>query len=153
MNVRIFHITLVIFISKRNKYLCTTHIILNKHLLSRILNIQIDFVAQLLIGLTTISILYRVFLPLKETDAEGRRIILFRQSSYNPDKHHMDDVLKAMYLVVDVFLETDEIYQITGVVLILDMKGLTTGHMLQFPPTVMKKCMLLWQVGSIHQVR
>ncbi|KAL7631700.1 UNVERIFIED_CONTAM: hypothetical protein RMT77_017993 [Armadillidium vulgare] len=88
-----------------------------------------------------------VFLPLKETDADGRRIILFRQSSYNPDKHHMDDVLKAMYLVVDVFLETDEIYQITGVVLILDMKGLTTGHMLQFPPTVMKKCMLLWQEG------
>ncbi|RXG55516.1 Alpha-tocopherol transfer protein-like [Armadillidium vulgare] len=86
-----------------------------------------------------------VMFALKEKDDKGRTIFMFRQSAYSPDLHHVDDVVKAMYILVDVYAEIDEVSQITGLVMILDMKGLTAGHMLQFPPTVMKKSMVLWQ--------
>lgn len=42
-------------------------------------------------------------------------------------------------MLLDLVLHSDETISIHGVVAIFDMKGVTLGHALQLPPTIIKR--------------
>ncbi|KAB7496405.1 Alpha-tocopherol transfer protein-like [Armadillidium nasatum] len=90
-----------------------------------------------------------VMLPLKDADDKGRRIFICRNSVYDPKEYTIDELTKAIYILIDVFYEVDEIHQITGIVMIMDLKGTTAAHFLQFSPSAMKKSTVLWQDGYV----
>lgn len=58
----------------------------------------------------------------------------------------MDEVFKASCFIGDTLYDEDEILSITGMVQILDMAGMTSGHVLQMTPAISKKAMTIWQV-------
>lgn len=86
------------------------------------------------------------FLPLPGYDHDGRRVIIILAGGHDPKLYSMDEVFKATHLISDIMLEEDEQLSITGVVQILDLKGVTAAHALQMSPPLVKKAMTIWQV-------
>ncbi|RXG73197.1 hypothetical protein Avbf_08551 [Armadillidium vulgare] len=88
-----------------------------------------------------------IMVPLKDLDNKNRRVFLMR-NNYDPRLYDVNALNRAFYMLGDVFYEIDEIHQVTGVVMIMDLKESTTAaHFLLYPPAVMKKAMVLWQDG------
>ncbi|MCL4138598.1 UNVERIFIED_CONTAM: hypothetical protein GTU68_065782 [Idotea baltica] len=87
-----------------------------------------------------------ILLPLRDPDNKGRIVIFFRQGIYKPDEFPVEELTKAVYMIADVFYEEDEVHTITGIVTVMDLEGITAGHMVQYPLPVIKKSMVLWQV-------
>ncbi|KAB7496404.1 SEC14 cytosolic factor [Armadillidium nasatum] len=87
-----------------------------------------------------------IMVPLKDLDSKNRRVFLMR-NNYDPRLYDINALNRAFYMLGDVFYEIDEIHQVTGVVMIMDLKGTTAAHFLVYPPAVMKKATVLWQDG------
>ena len=58
----------------------------------------------------------------------------------------MNDFIRVSSMVFEVFASQDENSSIAGNVVLVDTKGMTPAHMLQFTPTIMKKSAIIWQV-------
>lgn len=86
------------------------------------------------------------FLPLPGYDHDGRRVVIILAGGHDPKLHSMDEVFKATHLISDIMVDEDEQMSITGVVQILDLKGVTAAHALQMSPPLVKKAMTIWQV-------
>ncbi|XP_050697147.1 retinol-binding protein pinta-like isoform X1 [Eriocheir sinensis] len=87
------------------------------------------------------------FLPLPGYDHDGRRVVIILAGGHDPKLHSMDEVFKATHLISDIMIDEDEQLSITGVVQILDLKGVTAAHALQMSPPLVKKAMTIWQDG------
>ncbi|XP_046652805.1 retinol-binding protein pinta-like [Daphnia pulicaria] len=84
-------------------------------------------------------------LPLPGRDDEGRKVIVIRASIHDPYKHKQDDVLKIMNMVVELLCRDDEAISVTGVVCIVDLKGVGMGHAMQMTPSMIRKAVNSWQ--------
>ena len=108
---------------------------------------------------------YRTFLPLPGRDEQGRKVILIRATIHNPYVHKQDTVFKVlkrfsgimhyfkyfrpsqvMNMIVELMCRNDESISVTGVVAIVDLKGVGMGHALQMTPSIIRKAVNSWQV-------
>ncbi|KAB7496406.1 Clavesin-2 [Armadillidium nasatum] len=87
-----------------------------------------------------------IMVALKDLDNKNRRVLIMR-NNYDAKEYELSVLNKAIYMLGDVFYEIDEIHQVTGLVMIMDLKDSTMAHFLLYPPAVMKKAMVLWQDG------
>ncbi|KAK4028900.1 retinol-binding protein pinta-like isoform X1 [Daphnia magna] len=84
-------------------------------------------------------------LPLPGRDDEGRKVIIIRATIHDAYKHKQDDVLKVMNMVIELMCRDDEATSITGVVCVVDLKGVGMGHAMQMTPSVIRKAVSSWQ--------
>lgn len=54
--------------------------------------------------------------------------------------------LKAMNMAVELMCRDDESISVTGVVAIVDLKGVGMGHAMQMTPSIIRKAVNSWQV-------
>lgn len=85
-------------------------------------------------------------LPLKGRCPDESVVVLARPALRNPATTDMNDVSKAILLVMDLLLEEDETVAIKGVELVLDAGPMTWQHASQMNPTVIKKAATIMQV-------
>lgn len=86
-------------------------------------------------------------LPLPGYDANGCKVMVIRNNVHDPHTTSMDQVFKASMMIGDSLFEEDEQSGITGMVQVLDMAGMTSGHFLQMTPALAKKAMIVYQDG------
>ncbi|XP_055371612.1 retinol-binding protein pinta [Condylostylus longicornis] len=79
-----------------------------------------------------------VFLPIQSKPNEPF-IVVIRTAAHDPSKHVFDNVLKCSKMILDLLMRLEPTISKTGVVAILDMKGVSFGHALQLTPNVIKK--------------
>ena len=89
-------------------------------------------------------------LPLRGTDKHGRPIMLSR-NCYEPGEYNVDTMMRAFYMLFDVFILENELHTVVGMTHVQDCEGTRTGHMLMFTPPAMKKMMVIWQVRTIKR--
>lgn len=80
-----------------------------------------------------------VFLPLLEKDKLNRQVVIIRTSAHDPKRHKQDNVFKVDKMILDLLLHLDDMVSVYGIVAIFDMRGVTLGHALQLPPSMIKK--------------
>ncbi|XP_035794957.1 retinol-binding protein pinta-like [Anopheles albimanus] len=86
-----------------------------------------------------------VFLPLLEKDKLNRQVVIIRTSAHDPKRHKQDNVFKVDKMILDLLLHLDDMVSVYGVVAIFDMRGVTLGHALQLPPSMIKKSVESWE--------
>lgn len=84
-------------------------------------------------------------LPLLEYDQLGRRVIVMRGGCINPLIHKAEDVEKVSFMVTETLGKGDEQLPITGLVVIIDMDGLTLEHLTNRSLSLSKKLMKFYQ--------
>ena len=72
---------------------------------------------------------------LPERDANGRRVVFFRASPLDPDKFHLNDVMRAFMLTYEALLVEEEC-QVNGISYIFDEEGTTWGHISMWTPSL-----------------
>ena len=75
----------------------------------------------------------------------GRPIILSRMK-YDTNEFELDTMMKAFYMLLDVFCLENELHTVVGASNLIDCEGMKAAHMLFFTPPAMKKMMVIWQV-------
>ncbi|GJQ86159.1 hypothetical protein Trydic_g13439 [Trypoxylus dichotomus] len=87
-----------------------------------------------------------VILPLtKIANRESPRIMLLRPGEADPSKTKLETFFKLNLMVMDILLNEADDYIICGLVLFLDMTGMSMGHMAQANPSTIKKSMTYFQ--------
>lgn len=90
----------------------------------------------------------RAFLPLLGYDQLCRKVIIMRPGSFDPVLNKPMIVEKANFMVGEVMCHLDPIMFITGVVVIVDMKGYDVNHMAYRSLPMLKKYMRYTQVRT-----
>jgi len=88
-----------------------------------------------------------VVLPLPGYTKDGVKILLGRHGIYEPSKFSADDIMRIYIMITDIMMFEDEPASISGVGIMGDSSGLTFNHTMAWPPTILKKAMVLWQEG------
>ncbi|KAK8375034.1 hypothetical protein O3P69_017775 [Scylla paramamosain] len=88
-----------------------------------------------------------LILPLTARSTQGPLVVLARPAIRDPATTDMNDVAKAMLLMMDLLLEEDEAVAITGVELVLDSGTMTWQHAAQLNPSLIKKSAIIMQDG------
>lgn len=83
--------------------------------------------------------------PLPHPDPKGRKIFLMRVGNYDPAKIKLQDIMKLNYINMDITLREDDRPIICGDVLIMDMRGVTLGHLAQVQPSLLKRASTVYQ--------
>ncbi|GAB0091091.1 hypothetical protein DMENIID0001_058940 [Sergentomyia squamirostris] len=79
-------------------------------------------------------------LPLPIPNEEnGSRILLVKQGAYDPAKISVVDVLKVSYMITDYMIWEDDNCTVAGQTILVDLQGLSFGHLTQVTPTLLKK--------------
>ncbi|MPC26284.1 hypothetical protein E2C01_019420 [Portunus trituberculatus] len=86
-----------------------------------------------------------MILPLTARSTQGPRLVLARPAIRDPATTDMNDVAKAILLLMDLLLEEDEAVAITGVELVLDSGTMTWHHAAQLNPSLIKKAAIIMQ--------
>jgi len=94
------------------------------------------------------SLALGAFLPLLGYDQLCRKVIVMRPGSFNPAVNKPIIVEKANFMVAEVMCHLDPIMFITGVVLIVDMKGYDVQHMTYRSLPMLKKYMRYTQEAA-----
>ncbi|KAH8239426.1 hypothetical protein KR032_004206, partial [Drosophila birchii] len=79
-----------------------------------------------------------VLLPRPLND-NGPRLALVRMAAYDPDKYTFQEVNRASALMQQIMLDEDDVAIVNGMISILDLANVTTGHFLQMTPSYAKK--------------
>ncbi|XP_022226704.2 uncharacterized protein LOC111076939 [Drosophila obscura] len=79
-----------------------------------------------------------ILLPRPLND-NGPRIALLRQAMYDPSVYTFQEVNHAAGLMQQIMLNEDDVAIVNGMVSILDMANVTTGHFLHMTPSFAKK--------------
>jgi len=80
-----------------------------------------------------------VYLPLPGYDKKGRSVIICQVEKINPAKVNLDDILKAVNMVVTTAIDGDEQTVVQGFVVVEDMAGVNLQHISLFDLAKMKK--------------
>lgn len=89
---------------------------------------------------------FRINIPLPMTSGEdGPRIFLISMGRYDPKKFSIDDIFKLYVLFADHLMMEDDNFIVAGQVGILDFSNVTSEHLVQYKPDMVKKMMLLCQ--------
>jgi len=80
-----------------------------------------------------------VSLPLPQTEEEdSARLMLIRMGVYDPSKVSIADVMKVCYMITDLLLWIDDNTTIAGHTILVDLRGLTIGHLTNISPSLIK---------------
>lgn len=78
-------------------------------------------------------------LPLPKVDPKNQsRLFLIRQGAYNPSEISVMDVMKVSYMISDLMMMEDDYTTVAGQTILVDLKGLSFGHIKQQSPTLLK---------------
>lgn len=88
----------------------------------------------------------RLVLPLTGRSSRESLVVIVRPALRNPATTDMNDVTKAMLMMMDLLLEEDETVVIRGVEVVLDSNAMTWQHAAQMNPSVIKKAAVIMQV-------
>ncbi|GLH01798.1 Retinol-binding protein pinta [Gryllus bimaculatus] len=88
-----------------------------------------------------------LFLPLGE-DREGRRVILIRGGGYSPAGIKASDLFKANMMVLETLLLEDDALMVRGQATVLDLAGMTVAHVAHFPPALVRRAMVAYQIAT-----
>lgn len=78
-------------------------------------------------------------LPLPKVDKKNNsRLLLIRQGAYDPNEINVMDVMKVSYMLSDLMMLEDDYTAIGGQTILVDLKGLSFGHLKQQSPTLLK---------------
>lgn len=86
--------------------------------------------------------------PIAKALPNGPQIIVVRPGSYNAEKFHIEEIVRAFMLINDIFLIENDNLAVVGSLSILDLKDVTFAHLLQMQPSVVKKMTMMFQEGS-----
>ncbi|XP_045181950.2 alpha-tocopherol transfer protein-like isoform X2 [Mercenaria mercenaria] len=75
---------------------------------------------------------------LPHRDRQGRRVMIFRPGKWDPTKYAIDDIFRANFISLTKLVEDDET-QITGIIMIADLDGLSLNHAKNISPFYAKK--------------
>ncbi|XP_017127135.1 alpha-tocopherol transfer protein [Drosophila elegans] len=95
-------------------------------------NVDVDKLLDLF-KLGTILILPR---PLNDN---GPRLAIIRMGSYDPSKYTFQEINRAAGLIQQITLDEDDVAIVNGLISILDLSNVTSGHYLQMTPSYAKK--------------
>lgn len=70
--------------------------------------------------------------------ANNSRLMLIRQGAYDPNEINVMDVMKVSYMLSDLMMLEDDYTTIGGQTILVDLKGLSFGHLKQQSPTLLK---------------
>jgi len=64
---------------------------------------------------------------------------MIRMATYDPSKYTFQEVNRAGGLMQQIMLDEDDVAIVNGLISILDLSNVTTGHFLQMTPSFAKK--------------
>jgi len=76
------------------------------------------------------------------------RVLLIRNDITKPEKVLVMNMIKTTLMILDILLNEDESFVITGHVVLQDFKGITLNHALQLTPSSAKKMIMCLQDAS-----
>lgn len=91
--------------------------------------------------------------PLPKSKPDGPLILVIRPGSYDPDKYHIEEIIRVFMLINDLLLVENDNLTVVGSLSIIDLKNVNLGHLLQMQPSTIKKMTMLSQEGSAIRQR
>ncbi|XP_063815627.1 alpha-tocopherol transfer protein-like [Pseudophryne corroboree] len=83
---------------------------------------------------------------LPHADSEGRRIVCIRPGLWNPRNYPITDNVRAMYLLLEKMIESEET-QVNGIVILADYEGVGLSQASHFGPFMARKTIGILQDG------
>ncbi|CAH0726589.1 unnamed protein product, partial [Brenthis ino] len=81
-----------------------------------------------------------IFLPLDVCMAEDScRIVNTRVGLYNPSKYKMSDLMKVVFMILEILILEDDNYVVAGQMELSDLRGVGLSTFLQLTPALAKK--------------
>lgn len=81
---------------------------------------------------------------LAQRDKLGRKVVIFRPGRWTPSKYPVYDIFKTNYLTLSKLIQ-DEETQVSGIILLADLKGVGFGHLTHTTPFFIKRVVSLLQ--------
>ncbi|KAF4523852.1 hypothetical protein B566_EDAN012553 [Ephemera danica] len=75
------------------------------------------------------------FVPLPELDDEGRRVLIGRFGMSDPATYKIEEMFKLNCMMMDYMIREDDPAIVCGSVSVMDMSGMSMGHVTQMSPT------------------
>ncbi|XP_023159919.2 alpha-tocopherol transfer protein isoform X2 [Drosophila hydei] len=98
------------------------------------------FVGEKQLSILKTACLLRLSQPLQ---VDGPRIHISRYAQYDSSKYSIAEVMQVNTMLGEIQIREDDNAMVSGFVEIIDMKGVTAGHMFQFDPVLIKKLAVL----------
>lgn len=98
------------------------------------------FVGEKQLNILKTGCLLRLSQPLQ---ADGPRIHISRYAQYDSNKYSIAEVMQVNTMLGEIQIREDDNAMVSGFVEIIDMKGVTAGHMFQFDVVLIKKLAVL----------
>ncbi|XP_030554724.1 alpha-tocopherol transfer protein [Drosophila novamexicana] len=98
------------------------------------------FVGEKQLNIIKTACLLRLPQPLQ---LDGPRIHISRYGQYDSNKYSIAEVMQVNTMLGEIQIREDDNAMVCGFVEIIDMKGITTGHMFQFDAVLIKKLAVL----------
>ncbi|CAG9567044.1 unnamed protein product [Danaus chrysippus] len=86
---------------------------------------------------------YLILPKLEKPDSP--RIALIRPAMYDPNKYSFFDIFSSGAIFQNILMYEDDAIVISGLTTLIDLEGVTMGHLLQITPSVMKKMVVYTQ--------
>ncbi|CAH0726585.1 unnamed protein product, partial [Brenthis ino] len=87
-----------------------------------------------------------VFLPLTITKADDScRVCLQRLGAFDPSKYRFIDLMKTIFMIVDILILEDDNFVIAGEDLLVDLKGVGIRTFSQWTPSMAKKVITIFE--------
>lgn len=81
----------------------------------------------------------------KTTDVLGPRIGLARFGHIDPNKYHITEIFSAFNVIQEIIMYEDDVLMVNGTSSLIDIEGISSTHMMQMSPGLMKKMTVLAQ--------
>ncbi|KAG5323723.1 TTPA protein, partial [Acromyrmex heyeri] len=91
---------------------------------------------------------FRLYLPLRKPDSQGRCVVIARSTLHNPRIHKLSDIIKVGVMVVELAMRNRAIAtsaSVYGITMINDTNNPTIQQFLQCGPSILKKIAYTWQ--------
>lgn len=85
-------------------------------------------------------------LPLPELEnSASPRVVLVRPGIFDPAEYTIQDAMKVTTMMLDILLNEDDNFVVSGQLCVLDLAGVTLQHFLQYSPSFIKKMVVITQ--------
>ncbi|KYN50295.1 Alpha-tocopherol transfer protein, partial [Cyphomyrmex costatus] len=91
---------------------------------------------------------FRLMLPLRKPDSQGRLVVIGRMTLQNPRIHKLSDIIKIGLMTAELAMKNRAMAtsaSLYGVTVIGDTFNPTIHHIFQFGPSILKKIVHTWQ--------
>ncbi|XP_063700188.1 alpha-tocopherol transfer protein-like [Culicoides brevitarsis] len=87
-----------------------------------------------------------ISIPLPETEHPvAPRVVIIRAGHYNPETTHITEIFQMAVMMYAIMLLEDDNFVVSGLVNIIDLKGLKASQMAQFTPKLIEKLIFVTQ--------